>query len=342
MYILSPKTNFLGGSLVSASHLGKLIPGQLLTWMNKSEFLDSNNVKYDVITSFNDYYKSYGDCSSIWCNDTCIDQGYFPEYIDQNKKLWEFLGNFETVHLVNHQPVNRYKSYLKEMISYLTECCYCEVILYNYRACWNIEWDNELACLFPNIKVYTLPYHYYTGYIPQGDIPDNSNKINSVVAIGRSNSRCKIQYKFSELKLKFKEYTNWLLTQVLPDTNKGNSDFLLELSKFKYILTGYYYGGEGNREQSMLYNKLEWSFMDALLMGCIPLTNTLFEKELNRLNIPAPIIGYEFEGINSIVSKLESSKLNDPERMKLSQLNLLREIDNGNDILKQIILEDRV
>lgn len=332
MFILSPKTHFLGGALVSASHLGKLFPGKLLTWKQSSPFLDTNNVSYKVVDNIVDY--PVDNFSSIWCNDTCINEGYYPHLIEKNEELWNFLKNFDTVHLFNHQPINRYFNYLYDMLSYLVDQYKCKVTIWNYRACWNIEFENELKSLFPSVECYTAPYHYYLGQVPDIDKLVEPNK--TVCCIGRSNSKCKIQYKLDVLKT----VLPCGVDSLLPDSNVGNEEFLEKLRDYKYILTGYYYGGEGNPEMKCYYNKLEWSFMDALLSGVIPMTNTLFRYELERLNIPAPMIGYRyFGGIDNTWNYLKGSLLNNKEILIQSRISLINEIKKGNLIMSKILTD---
>lgn len=347
MRILSPKTNFLGGALVSASHLGKVLDKPVFTWNERSEFLKVNGV--DQKLCYSDSYLG----ESLWCNDTCVDGGYYPEFKDQNDELYDFLSKHHTIFLCNHQPPSRYSEFLIHYLSKLQKSC-DRIVLLNYRACWNEEFEFYCRPLLPHIEVMTLPYHYHLTDDLATFMEDPINN-KKVAMIGRSNSRCKIQFKYDELKSEFDEANHthinrhlvpsesedkWELTSILPDNTKSNLEFLKELSKYRYILTGYFYGGEGLPELTVPYNKLEWSFMDALIAGCIPLTSSLFSEELKRMNIPAPTIEYNgFNGIHEITHKLYTTELNIHEKFNDARHKLFSEIYRGNDIIKRLFSE---
>jgi hypothetical protein len=346
MFILSPKSNFLGGSLVSASHLGQLFPGKLYVWKNKSPFLDSNKVPYEVITGDPNQY-IYMDTSEIWVNDTCVDSGYYPSSQKDNDELIEFIAGFENIIIVNHQPVNRCVDYLYNMLKKLVWTYLRKVTILNYRAWWNIEWENTLAPIFPTVKVFTSPYHYY---LPYADILDDPsfNKVEDnlpeTVLIGRSNSKCKVHAFADDIKYWLDLQLKYKVDQIFPDPNISNRDFLLTLSKYKYVLTGYYYGGEGTLELTVPYNKLEWSFMDALLAMAIPVTNELFSRELLRLHMQwVPILDYDYQvhniRLHNIGNSIKYCIYNDIEERLKARNMLISELEKGNRITAMLLGE---
>jgi len=322
MIILSPKTKFLGGALISASHLGKLFPGQLRTWNEESHFLDVNKVHYKVINANTPVVDD-----SIWVNDTCLNDGYQIGF-GPHREFYEYISQYKNVILCNHQPPNRMTEFLYESISTLLHGNTESLTILNYRACWIDEFNMELGSIFPSVKVGLIPYHYYLEYVPE----DKQTHKSGIVAIGRGNSRCKIQYQFKYIQEHFG------VEQFLPDLNKGNTEFLRDLSNYAYVLGGYYCGGEGNPELNKPYNKLEWNFIDAMLVGCIPLTNTLFKDELERLNIDAPMLGYlNFDGIDNLLNKLYTSTLNIPNQFEKAKATLIREIKKGNYLISKML-----
>lgn len=340
MIILSPKSNFLGGSLVSASHLGRLFPGKLYVWKNESPFLDSNKVPYQIITGDLDKY-NYLDTDEIWVNDTCVDSGYYPSSQRDNDELIEFIARFENIIIVNHQPVNRCVDYLYNMLEKLVWTYFRKVTILNYRAWWNIEWENTLAPVFPTVKVFTSPYHYYLPYVEKNQKPSD-DRFGKIALIGRSNSKCKIHAQYNDIKI---GTPHKVITQIFPDHNISNTEFLKLLGKYQYILTGYYYGGEGTLEMDVPYNKLEWSFIDAMLAGVIPITNDLFSKELTRLGIDAIQFDYDYlhhtdKRFNSLQNmNISNTKLDRIDYRLECRNNLITELEKGNRITSMLLDE---
>lgn len=347
--ILSPKTDFLGGALVSAAHLGKLFPDRLYLWKKESDFLKNNGVPYTVINE-----ATPAISEEVWCNDICVDGGYYPQFKEENFHLFEYLSKFKVVHLHNHQPLSRCGDYLSEMVRYLKYINPdCKVHLYNYRGCWNDEfyvYCRDLVELGFIQTVTTSPYHYHFGYLPNkiSRISDEDRSDIHCVSIGRSSSKCKISSCLCDLKDIFHDYSkstgNHTITvgYLEPDLNLGMTDFFEKLLDCNpdVILSGYYWGGEGVPEDcSHPGNKLEWSFLDTILLYRVPITSELFRGTLNTMFGESVTINYQKSNLSTLPTRICKSFSGDYEgRIEEMRRIVVQEIERGNEIMKRIIL----
>jgi hypothetical protein len=351
MIIISPKTEFLAGALISTSHIARLFPTcKLYTWKKRSRFLDVNKITYEVMNESTTLYIE----DPILVTDMFVDHGYGPigdvynnfsdwehllhngpnEFqIDEfNLELYKYLSRFDKIIFCNHQPFSKCIHLVVPLLSMLFhKNRNIDITILNYRASWNWEFENLIHPIFPSIKYGLLPYHYYYFNNYNYKFPDRIN--SNITLIGRTNSKCKLQYKCDELK-KVCE-----VDSISPDNEMSNFQFIKKLAQTNssFIGTGYYYSGEGNPEISLPFNKLEWSLIDSMMAGRIPITSSLFAPELYRIGIKLPLISYMTMDIDSINEFINEWILTDSANINDYRERLKKELNIGNNLMSHII-----
>ena len=324
----------MGGGLVSLVHLTALNPDSTVYTFSNSTYLRTENINHEVLV---DSRTIEGD--TIWINDTCGDDGYNPDWwtdltASSSRRFLNFLEHHlyvKEVFIVNHQPINRCHDWLIKVLHALAGHG-SKIYLMNYRANWNNEF--EFYCRpslrHANITCMTLPY-FYSPDLMRLDLSSNKKDI-SFTSVGRLKSKSKISYYYSKTDILGH-------STIEPNSSTSLMDVLTELSHSNMVLTGYYWDHAGNKESDVPFNKLEWSYLDSLMAGSIPITSTLFKSELNRLGFDdMPLFEYEGptdEQIISLLWKFDSSALKEYTNDLTDSVK--KEIDHGNSVMKTLL-----
>jgi hypothetical protein len=154
----------------------------------------------------------------------------------------------------------------------------------------------------------------------------------SILMLGRTSSKCKITHYIDDLMYLGN------LTQVVPSPLVTNSELLTTISSYKYTLTGFYWGGEGEPEKDDAMNKLEWSYLDAVLSYSIPVTSSLFRSHLNKLGIDTPILDYmnPKDDIPNLKAYLNRTPAKDFDNFSQYYDIILNELRQGNGDFRKI------